>query len=274
MAGRFSPSPKPMALTMVAPWPDKQIMSFDHKIAVVAGAGGGMGLNIANDLIAAGALVALADIKPRPDDVTSGPGSATYHQGDATDEAFVKSVIAAVVEAHGGLDYLVNTTGVLWFEKDCSVVDMDMDVFDRVMAINLKSHALTARYAIPAMAASGGGAMVHIASVDGLRGDDKPQDAYGASKAAVIRLSKSLAIQFAGDGIRSNSILPGPVMSPMQARWEVQDDVLARIAAHVPLGRIGATQDIADACLFLLSDKASFITGTELIVDGGCTAKP
>ncbi len=249
-------------------------MSFAGKIAVVAGAGGGMGLNIANDLIAAGAHVALLDLKPRPDGLIEGPGSATYHQGDATDEAFVREAIGAAVAAHGGLDYLVNATGVLWFDRDASVVDMDMDVFDQVMRINLKSHALTARHAIPAMKASGGGAMVHIASVDALRGDDKPQDAYGASKAALIRLSKSLAIQFAGDGIRSNSILPGPVMSPMQARWEGKDDVLAAIAAHVPVGRIGATQDIADACLFLLSDKASFITGTELIVDGGCTAKP
>ena len=249
-------------------------MSFEGKIAVVAGAGGGMGLNIANDLISAGAHVTLLDLKPRPDVIADGPGSAAYHQGDATDEAFVESVIGAAVKAHGGLDYLVNTTGVLWFDRDKSVVDMDMDVFDRVMAINLKSHALTARHAIPAMAASGGGAMVHIASVDGLRGDDKPQDAYGASKAAVIRLSKSLAIQFAGDGIRSNSILPGPVMSPMQERWLGKGDVLADIAAYVPIGRVGATQDISDACLFLLSDKASFITGTELIVDGGCTARP
>ena len=249
-------------------------MSFEGKIAVVAGAGGGMGLNIANDLIAAGAHVTLLDLKPRPETLAEGPGSATYHQGDATDEAFVEAAIGDVVATHGGLDYLVNTTGVLWFDRDKSIVDMDMDVFDQVMAINLKSHALTARHAIPAMKASGGGAMVHIASIDALRGDNKPQDAYGASKAALIRLSKSLAIQFAGDGIRSNSILPGPIQSPMQERWEGKDDVLADIAAFVPVGRVGVTQDISDACLFLLSDKASFITGTELIVDGGCTALP
>ncbi len=249
-------------------------MSFSGKVAIVAGAGGGMGLNIANDLIAAGAHVTLLDLKPRPDVIADGPGNAAYHQGDATDEAFVESVIGAGVEAHGGLDYLVNTTGVLWFDRDRSLVDMDMEVWDRVLAINLKSHALTARHAIPKMIESGGGAMVHISSLDALRGDDKPQDAYGASKAAVIRLSKSLAIQFAGDGIRSNSILPGPVMSPMQERWQGKDDVLADIAAYVPIGRVGVTQDISDACLFLLSDKASFITGTELIVDGGCTARP
>ncbi len=249
-------------------------MSFDGKVAMVAGAGGGMGLNIANDLIAAGARVTLADIKPEPDGIADGPGSAAYHQGDLTDDGFVAGVVAATVAAHGRLDYLVNTTGVLWFDRDCSLVDIDMDVWDRVLAINLKSHALTARHAIPEMIKSGGGAMVHISSLDALRGDDKPQDAYGASKAALLRLSKSIAIQFARDGIRSNTILPGPVISPMQARWEGKDDVLAATADHVPLGRIGATQDIADACLFLLSNKAGFITGTELLVDGGCAAKP
>ena len=249
-------------------------MSFAGKIAVVAGAGGGMGLNIANDLIAAGAHVTLLDLKPRPETLADGPGSATYHQGEATDEAFVEGVIGAAVEAHGGLDYLVNTTGVLWFDRDKSVVDMDMDVFDQVMAINLKSHALTARHAIPEMKKSGGGAMVHISSIDALRGDGKPQDAYGASKAALLRLSKSIAIQFAADGIRSNTILPGPVMSPMQERWDGNGDALAAIADFVPVGRVGTTRDIANACLFLLSDKASFITGTELVVDGGVLARP
>ena len=148
-----------------------------------------------------------------------------------------------------------------------------MDVWDRVLEINLKSVALTARHAIPHMKKTGG-AMVHIASIDALRGDDKPQDAYGASKAALLRLSRSIAIQFAGDGIRSNAILPGPVMSPMQERWTDDPAGLAGVSDYVPLGRVGTTQDIADACLFLLSDKASFITGTELIVDGGCLAKP
>ncbi len=249
-------------------------MSFSGKVAIVAGAGGGMGLNVANDLIEAGANVALADIKPRPEAIAAGPGQSSYHQGDVTDEAFVKQLVADCAAMHGGVDYLVNTTGVLWFDRDRSLVEMDMDVWDQVLQINLKSHALTARHAIPEMIKRGGGAMVHIASIDATRGDGQPQDAYGASKAAVIRLSKSIAIQFAKQGIRSNSILPGPVLSPMQERWEGHDDVLASIADHVPLGRVGTTQDIADACLFLLSDRAAYITGTELVVDGGCLAKP
>lgn len=249
-------------------------MSFEGKTAIVAGGGGGMGLCVANELVAAGADVTVLDLKPRPVDLAAGPGSVTYAQGDVTDEAFVTANIESAAVTTGRLDYLVNTTGVLWFDRDRSVTEMDMDVWDRVLQINLKSIAYTVRAAVPLMKKSGGGAMVHISSCDALRGDDRPQDAYGASKAALVRLSKSIAIQFAKDGIRSNTILPGPVMSPMQARWEGNNAALDAISSHVPLGRVGVPQDIADAVMFLLSDKASFITGTELIVDGGCMAKP
>jgi len=249
-------------------------MSFKGKVALVAGSGGGMGLQIASDLIAAGAHVTMLDVKDKPEGIPSGPGSHTYLQGDVTDEAFVKNAVAETVKAHGRLDHLVNTTGVLWFDRDKSCTEMDMDVWDRVMAINVKSFALTARHAIPEMKKAGGGSMVHFASTDALRGDDKPQDAYGCSKAAVVRLSKSLAIQFGKDGIRSNTILPGPVHTPMQARWDNKPDILTAIANHVPIGRVGQAQDMANACLFLLSDKASYITGTELVVDGGMMALP
>jgi 3-oxoacyl-[acyl-carrier protein] reductase len=132
--------------------------------------------------------------------------------------------------------------------------------------------ALTARYAVPEMRKAGGGAMVHFSSIDATMGDSKPQDAYGASKAAVIRLSKSLAVQCAADGIRSNTILPAGTASPMQERWERDPAALERLAQAIPLGRVGRTQDMSDACMFLLSDKSSFITGTELVVDGGGTA--
>jgi NAD(P)-dependent dehydrogenase (short-subunit alcohol dehydrogenase family) len=249
-------------------------MSFSGKVALVAGAGGGMGLQIARDLIGEGAHVTLVDLKDAPSDIPSGPGSSRYLQGDVTNEDFVAQAVAETIKAHGRLDHLVNTTGVLWFDRDKSCVDMDMDVWDRVMEINVKSFALTARHAVPEMKKAGGGSMVHFASTDALRGDDKPQDAYGCSKAAVVRLSKSLAVQFAKDGIRSNTILPGPVHTPMQARWDGNAEIQAAIANHVPIGRIGKAQDMANACLFLLSDKASYVTGTELIVDGGLAALP
>lgn len=249
-------------------------MSFADKVAIIAGGGGGMGLRIALDLIDAGARVAVMDLKPRPDELPSDEAVASYHQGDASDEAFVRSAINGVADAWGRIDYLVNSTGVLWFDKDKSCTEMDMDVWDRVLAINVKSFALTARYAVPHMKRAGGGAMVHISSMDALRGDDKPQDAYGVAKAGVLRLSKSLAIQFAGDGIRSNAILPGPIYSPMQARWDENPDALAGINAFVPLGRVGQVEDIANVSLFLLSDAASFVTGIDMPVDGGCLAKP
>ena len=247
-------------------------MSFVDKVAVVAGAGGGMGLNIANDLIAEGAHVVLTDLKPPPDGIRDGPGESVYLRGDLSTDAFVCEVFERTVDDHGRIDFLVNTLGVLRFGEDRSLLDIDLEVWDQVMTTNVKSFMLSARYAVPHMRRAGGGAMVHFSSIDALVGDPQPQDAYGASKAAVIRLSKSIAIQFARDNIRSNVILPGPVLSPMQKRWEGREDLQADVARGIPLGRIGTTQDQSNACLFLLSDKASFITGTELVVDGGLTA--
>jgi len=248
-------------------------MSFSGKVAFIAGGGGGMGLAIGNALIEQGVHVALADVKPVPVDIAPGPGNHLYSEGDLTDEAFVKQAIDGAATHFNGLDFLINTAGVLWFDRDTSVTDMDMDVWDQVMSINVKSFALTSRFAIPHMKQRGGGAMVHFSSVDATGGDAPAQDAYGASKAAVIRLAKSLAIQFAGANIRSNVILPGGTLSPMQERWQGNEEAQAHAAGFVPLGRLGTTADMADACLFLLSDAARYITGVELPVDGGITAR-
>jgi NAD(P)-dependent dehydrogenase (short-subunit alcohol dehydrogenase family) len=248
-------------------------MTFENKVAFIAGGGGGMGLAIANGLIRRGCHVATADLKPASDDVAAGPGKHIHIAGDLSDQTFVERAVGAAAQGFGGIDYLVNTAGVLWLDRDKSVTEMDMDVWDRVLAINLRSFALTARYCVPLMQARGGGAMVHFSSIDATGGDAPSQDAYGVSKAGVIRLAKSLAIQFAGDGIRSNVILPGPTLSPMQARWENDGEAQARIAGFVPLGRLGTVEDMADACLFLLSEQARYITGVELPVDGGITAR-
>ncbi|HTO82933.1 MAG TPA: SDR family NAD(P)-dependent oxidoreductase [Methylomirabilota bacterium] len=248
-------------------------MSFTNKTAIVTGAGGGMGLNIARDLLAGGARVTMIDLKPeRPADLPA--DRALYLIGDVTDDTFVYKAIAHAFHETGHLDYLVNAAGVLLFGRDKSLVEIDLDLWDKVLAVDLKSMVITTRAAVPFMQQSGGGAMVHISSIQCLRGDDKPQDAYQAAKAGMLALSKSIAIQFARDGIRSNCILPGPVDSPMQDRWRGHPAQKQAVANAVPLGRVGTTQDVADACLFLLSDKASYITGTELIVDGGLMARP
>jgi 3-oxoacyl-[acyl-carrier protein] reductase len=249
-------------------------MSFEGKTAVVTGAGGGMGLNAARDLLAAGADVTLIDLKERPEGLDDGPGRALYLQGDVGDDGFVGQSIEQTFARTRRFDYLVNAAGVLWFGRDKSMVETELEVWDEVLRINLRSMVHTARHAVPLMKRSGGGAMVHVASIQALRGDGKPQDAYQASKAAIIALSKSLAIQFAADSIRSNVLLPGGTDSPMQARWDRDPAMKQAAAAAVPLGRVGTTQDMANAILFLLSDKASFITATELIVDGGRTALP
>jgi NAD(P)-dependent dehydrogenase (short-subunit alcohol dehydrogenase family) len=239
---------------------------FCGKSALITGAAGGMGLQIARDLAAAGCRVTGIDVQPPPD------GLAHYVQGDVADEA---AVARAACEAarDGRLDYLVNAAGVLWFDRDRSLLDIELDVWERVIAINLTGCMLSARHAIPLMRANGG-AMVHISSTQCLRGDDRPQEAYQVAKAGILALSKSIAIQFAAEKIRSNVLLPSATDSPMQARWQADPDLKRRTAAATPLGRVGTTHDMADACLFLLSDRASFITGTELLVDGGRMALP
>ena len=118
------------------------------------------------------------------------------------------------------------------------------------------------------------GSMVHISSIDALSGDDKPQDAYGSTKAAMIRLSKSLAIQLAPYNIRSNTILPGPIETPMQDRWKKNPSLKKLLEKYIPLKKIGKPSDIANCIMYLLSNQSEFITGTEIIIDGGISAKP
>jgi len=248
--------------------------SFSGKVAFVTGAGGGMGLRIASDLINAGARVLMIDIKPRPEEIPGSPDQSLYLQADLTDEPAVASSVEKTVELFGGIDYLANVAGALLFSRDKSALDMDMNVWDQVMAINLKSMVHTARHIVPHMRKQGGGAMVHFSSTQCLRGDSSPQDAYQAAKAGVVAFSKSLAIQLAEENIRSNVIYPGPSESPMQDRWKTDPNARAATASAIPLGRVGTVEDMSNACLFLLSDKASFITGTELLVDGGLLAKP
>ena len=249
-------------------------MKFRGLDAIVAGAGGGMGLEIANQLIDRGINVCMTDIKPQPENISTGPGNWKYLQLDLSDEAAVETLAVTVHSEFPNLAYLVNTIGVLWLGRDQSAVSIDLKVWDQVMNINLRSIVLMTQKFVPLMVSNGGGAMVHFSSIDALKGDPVPQDAYGAAKAALIRLSKSLAVQFAPNNVRSNVILPGPALTPMQERWHGRTDLQEKVSQRIPLGRLGTPEDLANACLFLLSDNADYITGTELIVDGGITATP
>lgn len=248
--------------------------SFEGKVAAITGAGGGMGLALATAMLEAGASALLLDVKPMPEELHAFGDRAMYVQIDLTDYAAVQAAFEGARTAFGRLDYLANVAGVLWFGRDCGATEIGLDVWDQVMAINLKAAVHTVKCAVPLMAASGGGAMVHVSTVQFLRGDTHPQDAYQASKAGLCALSRSLAIQHAHQGIRSNTVLPGVTWTPLQARWEGDDVTQGLVAQAVPLGRMGSAQDMANACMFLLSDEASYITGVDLPVDGGLLVKP
>jgi NAD(P)-dependent dehydrogenase (short-subunit alcohol dehydrogenase family) len=241
--------------------------AFGGRVAFVTGAGGGMGQRIAADLTRAGAKVFAVDLKEPPAD-----GGGTYWRFDVTDEDRVAEALGEVFAASGRLDYVVNAAGVGWFDRDGPVAAIDRAVWDRVLDVNLTAAMLVCRHALPLVERTGGGAFVHLASVAGLRNADDPMDAYQVSKAGLVSLSRALALQYGPLRIRSNTICPGAILTPMIQPLYDEDPARAeRMARRTPLRRLGTVADVSSACRFLLSDEASFITGADLVVDGGWT---
>ena len=249
-------------------------LSYKGKSAVITGASGGMGLEISKKLSQNDISVLMLDLQSPSKEFLNNNKNCEFKKVDVTNFKKLKIHIDSFYKKHKRLDYLVNTTGVLWFDKDVSAINIASNVWDKVFEINLKSMMYLSKIIVPKMIKNKFGSMVHLSSIDALSGDDKPQDAYGASKAAMIRLSKSFAIQFASEKIRSNIILPGPIDTGMQIRWKKNPNAKKNLEKFIPLIKVGKPEDISNASLFLLSDQASYITGTELIVDGGLTAKP
>ena len=249
-------------------------LTFKGKSAVVTGACGGMGLETTKKLLNNNISTLMLDIKKPPKNFLSKSSKATFKQVNITNFKKLKKIINDYYNKKKSIDYLINTTGVLWFDKDISSVKIDFLIWDKVYEINLKTMVYLSKIIIPKMERKKFGSMVHISSVDALSGDDNPQDAYGSSKAAMIRLSKSLAIQYANKNIRSNVILPGPVNTGMQKRWKKKPSMKKNLEKNIPLKKVGKPEDIANGIIFLLSDQSKYITGTELIIDGGITAKP
>jgi NAD(P)-dependent dehydrogenase (short-subunit alcohol dehydrogenase family) len=247
--------------------------AFGDRVAFVTGAGGGMGYRIAADLGRAGARVFAVDVKEPPAPGPDGPDrSLTYWQFDVTDEDRVAGALGDVAATCGRLDFVVNAAGIGWFDRDGSVASIDRGVWQRVLDVNLTAAMLVCRHALPLVRRSGGGAFVHLASVAGLRTADDPMDAYQVSKAGLISLSRAVALQYGPAGIRSNTICPGAILTPMIQPLYDEDPARAeRMASRTPLRRLGTVADISSACQFLLSDEAAFITGTDLVVDGGWT---
>jgi NAD(P)-dependent dehydrogenase (short-subunit alcohol dehydrogenase family) len=249
-------------------------LSFKGKTAIVTGASGGMGLEVSKKLSENNIHVLMLDLQSPSRVFLLKNKNCHFKKVDVTNFKKMKKFIDDFYKKQKSIDYLINTTGVLWFNKDVSAVDINSDIWDQVFKINLKSMMYLSKIIVPLMKKNKFGSMIHISSIDALSGDDKPQDAYGASKAAMIRLSKSFAVQFASYNIRSNVILPGPIETGMQIRWKKNPKAKKNLEKFIPLNRVGRPQDISNASIFLLSDQADYITGTEIIVDGGLTSKP
>jgi NAD(P)-dependent dehydrogenase (short-subunit alcohol dehydrogenase family) len=246
------------------------------KVALITGAGAGIGRDASVLFAEEGARVVVADIDRAAaaetvNKVAAAGGQAVAVTGDVAVEADVQRMIAEGVKKFGELHILYNNAGVLWKDRDRSVLETDDTWWDRVMAINLKSVFWVTKHGIPQLRTAGGGSIIMMGSVSALAGFTRAQDAYTAAKGALISLTKSLAIQFARDKIRCNVIHPGIVDTPLQAPY-LTDAVRKEFETGIPLGRIAQPREIASVALFLASDESSFMTGAELVVDGGFTA--
>ena len=248
-------------------------LNFSGRVAIITGGSGGIGLSIVKKLIENKIKVIILDINA-PNKKVLLSKLVEFKKTDLSDYRSLQSSLKEIKKNNKKIDYVINAAGVLWFDKDISLEKISINTWEKVLAINLNSIVIVLQTILPLMKKNKFGSIVHISSIDALSGDDKPQDAYGTSKAALLRLSKSISIQYAGKNIRSNSILPGPIETPMQKRWKTNPKAKKDLSKIIPLQRVGDPADIANSTIFLLSDESSFITGTELIVDGGLTARP
>ncbi len=248
---------------------------LSDKVAFVTAAGGAIAGATARRFAAEGAAVYCIDID---DDtvsqtaaaVTEDGGRATARHCDVTDEAEVKETLEACVEAFGRLDIVFNAAAAL--EPSATVETMSLATWNEVIEVNLTGMFLVCKYAIPHLRAAGGGSIVNIASTYGhIAAPERP--AYMATKGAVRQLTRSIALDFAGDGIRANSISPGAIETRrLLHRTPTMEQVRERMVPLHPIGRLGQPEDIAGAALYLAGDQSSFVTGSDMLVDGGFTA--
>jgi NAD(P)-dependent dehydrogenase (short-subunit alcohol dehydrogenase family) len=249
-------------------------MRLAAKVALVTGGASGMGESEATIFAREGAKVVVGDILDAEggrvaEKIAAAGGQVQFVKLDVTREEDWANAVATALSRFGKLDVLVNNAGISGtFDLDL----MSTSAWDTLMAVNAKGVFLGMKHAIPAMQKAGGGAIVNISSVSGFVGQDKVHMAYNASKGAVRLMTKSAAVQYAKDGIRVNSVHPG-VMPPMRtSKTSADPEWRAKTLRAVPLKREGRVEEVAYAVLFLASDEASYITGTELVVDGGLLA--
>ncbi|UCF91271.1 MAG: SDR family oxidoreductase [Desulfobacterales bacterium] len=251
-------------------------MRLKDKVALITGAGMGQGRAACLVFAREGAPIVALDIDADAGQETVAlvqkkGGEAIFCPCDVAFEEQVQKSVAAGVAAFGRLNILYNNAAVLWRDKDFGVTATIEANWNRVMDINLKGAVWVCKYGVPELIKAGGGSIINTASLSALLGFTVAQDAYTCSKGALISLTRSLAIVHARDNIRANTIHPGPVDTPMQKQWD--EETKKAIAEWVPLGRLAQPEDIANCALFLASDESSYITGAEIVVDGGIMVK-
>ncbi|WP_116364035.1 glucose 1-dehydrogenase [Parahaliea mediterranea] len=248
------------------------MQQFENKIALVTGAGSGIGAAVARALAAGGARVAVVDVTPggqaTADAINAAGGEAIYLQCDIQDSAAVAGAVAQTVAHFGALDIAVNNAGV--DPEVAPEADWDEAAMERILSINVKGLFLCMKHEIAHMLGQGAGAIVNLASAAGVVGvANKP--AYTASKHAVVGLTKASALQYAARGIRINAVCPGAVDTPMLDHNLPPGVDKSLIAANHPINRLASPEEITQAILWLCSDSASYVVGHSLTVDGGLT---
>jgi cyclopentanol dehydrogenase len=248
---------------------------LDGKVALISGGAKGQGAVEARMFAREGASVVLGDIldeegKRVEAEIRGAGGAATYVHLDVTREADWRAAVATAVRAYGTLTVLVNNAGILLRAK---IEDMSEADWDRIMAINVKGVFLGTKCAIPAMRQAGGGSIINISSTAGLVASPGETAAYIASKGAVRLFTKATAIQHAKDNIRCNSVHPGPVDTEMFLSAFRDPEAMERRLQRIPLRRMGTVAEIVSAVLYLASDDSSYMTGSELVIDGGALAQ-
>ncbi len=253
-------------------------MRLNGKVALITGAAVGQGREAALLFAREGARVIVADVNARAGAatvaaITRRGGHALFVHGDVGVEADVARMIETGVKRFRKLHILYNNAGVLWKDRDKSVLETTETNWDRVQAINLKGPFFVAKHGVPHLVRAGGGSIINIGSISALVGFTLAQDSYTSAKGALIALTKSLAIQFARHNVRCNIIHPGIVDTPMQAPYITDAGKRRSFEDAIPLGRIAHPREIAQVALFLASDESSYVTGTEIVADGGFMAQ-
>jgi NAD(P)-dependent dehydrogenase (short-subunit alcohol dehydrogenase family) len=249
---------------------------LDGKVALITGAGNGMGRCAAELFASEGARIVVADFDEQlgaatVTTITDAGGEAAFVKVDVSDDDQVAAMIGFAVDRFGGLHVLYNNAGIFPAD-DGGVTETPESTWERVMDVNLKGVWLGCKHGIPAMLSSGGGSIVNVASFVAIVGAATAQIAYTASKGGVLSMTREIAVEYARQGIRANSLCPGPIATPMLEELMSDPARRQRRMVHIPMGRLGQAEELARAALFLASDESSFMTGASLVVDGGITA--